>query len=263
MQILTIDSAADFLLSAEKNRTDVEPLSDTWKDLDVETGYRIQQELINRKIQAGERISGVKLGLTSKAKQQRMGISSPLTAVITDAMQIREGASVPYDKLIHPRVEPEIVFVMAQDLRGPDVDVETALAAVGTVHAGLEIIDSRYRNFRFLLPDVVADNASSSYFVVSSNAYKVEDLDLVAEEVVLSVDGVEVDRATGAAVQGHPAGALVLAANSLHERGQYIPAGSLVLTGGLTDAVEMSLGSRFTATFASLGKIELPAGLKP
>ena len=256
----TVDSAAEFLLAAERNRTDVEPLTDEWAELDAATGHLIQDELIARKIAAGETVTGVKLGLTSRAKQERMGIDSPLTAVVTDAMRLPEGTPAPYSRLIHPRIEPEIVFVMARDLQGPGVDAETALAAVGSVHAGFEIIDSRYRDFRFRLPDVIADNASSAYFVVSGRAYSPADLDLVAEEVVVKVDGVEVDRATGAAVQGHPAAALALAANSLARQGKRIPAGSLVLTGGLTDAVAMAPGSTFTAEFATLGTVRIPAG---
>ncbi|MGJ9404184.1 2-keto-4-pentenoate hydratase [Arthrobacter sp. KK5.5] len=256
----TIDTAAEYLLGAERSRTDVEPLTDEWPELDAETGYAIQDRLIALRLSGGERVVGVKLGLTSRAKQERMGIESPLTAVVTDAMRIPAGAPAPYGRLIHPRVEPEIVFRLGKDLRGPDVDIETALAAVATVHAGFEIIDSRFRDFRFRLPDVIADNASSSYFVVSEQAFGVGDLDLAAEEVVVKVDGREVDRATGAAVQGHPAAALALAANSLARRGITIPAGSLVLTGGLTDAVAMSPDSEFAAEFATLGSVVIPAG---
>ena len=256
----TIESAAKFLLDAENERTDVAPITDTWEDLDVAQGYLIQDELIRRRVQAGEQVTGVKLGLTSRAKQERMGIDSPLTAVLTDAMRIAADSSAPYDKLIHPRVEPEIVFIMEKDLRGPDVDIESALAAVATVHAGFEIIDSRFADFRFLLPDVVADNASSSYFLFSEEGVKPADIALVSELVIVKVDGQEVDRATGAAVQGHPAAALALAANSLHALGKFIPAGSIVLTGGLTDAVAMDDASRFTAEFATLGSIEIAPG---
>ena len=102
------------------------------------------------------------------AKQQRMGIATPLTAWLTDAMVLPAGAAVPRDQLIHPRAEPEIVFVMRDRLAGPGVTAATALAAVGSVHGGVEIIDSRYRDFRFTLPDVVADNASTGCFVTAA-----------------------------------------------------------------------------------------------
>src|SRR6202008_3766169 len=113
----------------------------------------------------GEHLVGVKLGLTSRAKQQRMNISSPLTAWLTDAMVLPAGAPVPRNRLIPPRAEPEIVFVMGARLAGPGVTAATALAAVESVHGGIEVIDSRYRDFRFALPEVVADNAAAGCFV--------------------------------------------------------------------------------------------------
>jgi 2-oxo-3-hexenedioate decarboxylase len=125
--------------------------------LDLGTAYRVQQRLIDRKIAAGETIVGVKLGLTSRAKQQRMGIESPLTAWLTDSMALRVGEPLDPTPLIHPRVEPEIAFVLGQRLSGPGVTAERAMAAVSEVRAGLEIIDSRYADFRFTLPDVVSD----------------------------------------------------------------------------------------------------------
>ncbi len=125
----------------------------------------MQDETLRRRLDRGERLVGVKLGLTSRAKQQRMGMAAPLTAWLTDAMVLPAGAAVPRDRLIHPRAEPEIVFVMRDRLAGPGVTAATALAAVGAVYGGVEVIDSRYRDFRFTLPDVVADNASSGCFV--------------------------------------------------------------------------------------------------
>src|SRR5690606_15416763 len=114
---------------------------------------------------------------------------------------------------------PEIAFVMGESLRGPGITREQALAAVRSVHAGFEVIDSRYRDFSFALPDVVADNASASVFVISEHSVPPEQLDLVAERCDLGIDGRVVDTATGEAVQGHPAEALALAANDLAARG--------------------------------------------
>jgi 2-oxo-3-hexenedioate decarboxylase len=202
----------------------------------------------------------VKLGLTSRAKQLRMGISSPLVAWLTDAMVLPAGAPLPRESLIHPRAEPEIVFVMAQRLAGPDMTASRALGAVGQVCSGIEIIDSRYRDFRFTLPDVVADNASSGLFVLGSVGVRPDSLDLVAEACLLEVDGQEVDRATGAAVQGHPAEALALAANVLAERGLAIEPGWIVLTGGMTDAVSVAPGAQIAAHFTHLGSITVDGG---
>ncbi|QBJ96483.1 4-oxalocrotonate decarboxylase [Rhodococcus sp. ABRD24] len=251
----TIESAAEVLLNAEETRCDRHPVTEDWPGLDLTTAYLVQDELIARKVAQGEKVIGVKLGLTSVAKQQRMGVNSPLTAVLTDRMVLEEGSPIPMAELIHPRVEPEIVFVLGERLEGPGVTAETALAAVRSVRAGIEVIDSRYIDFKFTLPDVVADNASSSRFFLGDVERDPSELDLVIEECVLKIDGAEVDRATGAAVQGHPAEALALAANSLAERGLALEAGWIILTGGMTDAVFVEPGHPIVAEFTNLGSV--------
>jgi 2-oxo-3-hexenedioate decarboxylase len=253
-----IERAADVLLAAEAARTELSPVTDDWPDLDLATAYAVQDETLRRRLARGERLVGVKLGLTSRAKQQRMGIDSPLTAWLTDAMVLAAGEAVPRDRLIHPRAEPEIVFVMRDRLAGPGVIAATALAAVGSVCAGIEIIDSRYRDFRFTLPDVVADNASSGFFVTGPVAVPTVALDLTLEGCLLERGGQVVDSATGAAVQGHPAQALALAANDLGRRGLAIEPGWIVLTGGLTDAVPVPSGAGLAAHFTHLGSVFLP-----
>ncbi|HTY28787.1 MAG TPA: fumarylacetoacetate hydrolase family protein [Mycobacterium sp.] len=256
----TVEWAATELLDAETTRTDRDPLTDEWSDLDLATAYRIQDEALRRRIARGERLIGVKLGLTSRAKQLRMGIDVPLVAWLTDAMTLPAGAPMPRDSLIHPRAEPEIVFVMADRLTGPGITASQALSAVDQVYCGIEVIDSRYRDFRFTLPDVVADNASSGRFVLGSLGVAPGALDLAEEACRLEVDGQVVDRATGAAVQGHPAEALALAANVLAERGLAIEPGWIVLSGGMTDAVAVPPGARVTAHFTHLGSITLDGG---
>jgi len=161
--------------------------------------------------------------------------------------------------LIHPRAEPELVFVLGSRLAGPGVTAATALAAVDRVYGGIEVIDSRYADYRFTLPDAVADNGSSAYFSVGPVGLPPSSLDLSLEAALLEVDGQIVDTATGAAVQGHPAEALALAANALGARGLALEPGWLVLTGGMTDAVPVRPGSRVAAHFSHLGSITLSA----
>ncbi|MEU9868031.1 4-oxalocrotonate decarboxylase [Actinomadura sp. NPDC048021] len=228
--------------------------------MDLETAYQVQSGLVAARVAAGERIVGVKLGLTSRAKQQRMGVSAPLTGWLTDGMLLEPAAPVPVEQLIHPRVEPEIVFTLGRRLEGPGVTPASAMAAVRSVSAGLEVIDSRYRDFRFTLPDVVADNASSALFVLGDKEVEPTDLDLAVETCVLSVGSTVVDTATGAAVQGHPARALALAANSLAERGLALEEGWIVLTGGMTDAVPLEPDRPVTAEFTHLGGVTVSCG---
>ncbi|GAA1384550.1 fumarylacetoacetate hydrolase family protein [Pseudonocardia kongjuensis] len=255
----TVAGAAHLLLDAEQRASAVEPITDTWSGLDLDTAYRVQEETLARRIMRRETVTGIKLGLTSRAKQVRMGIDTPLTAWLTDAMAHGAGEPVPTHTLIHPRVEPEIVFVLGERLAGPGVTAARALGAVRSVHAGLEIIDSRFRDFRFRLPDVVADNASSGLVVTGSTGIAPADLDLALEACVLEVDGEIVHTATGAAVQGDPAQALALAANTLGARGIPLEPGWLVFTGGMTDAVPIAPGSHVVATFTTLGTLVLGA----
>jgi 2-oxo-3-hexenedioate decarboxylase len=255
MSTWNVESAARTLFDAEASRAARGPLTDDWPELDLATAYEVQDALLAKKIAAGEQLVGIKLGLTSRVKQERMGIDSPLTAWLTDAMVLEAGKPIPLGELIHPRVEPEIVFVLGERLSGPGVTAAKAMSAVKSVYAGIEVIDSRYLDFEFTLPDVVADNASASRFVLGGKEFAPADLDLVLEACLLQVGGEVVDSATGAAVQGHPAEALALAANSLAGRGIALEPGWFVLTGGLTDAVAAEPGRQIVAEFTHLGSV--------
>lgn len=256
----TVESVAEELLACERERREREPFTDEWPELDLRSAYRIQDLNLQRRLARGERIVGVKLGLTSKAKQRRMGVEVPFVAWLTDAMLLPIGDPVPQNTLIHPRLEPEIVFVMGRRLEGPGVSCAQAMSAVETVWAGAEVIDSRYRDFRFQAGDVVADNASSAYFVVGDRGVPAQDLDPALEAVLVEVDGRVVDSATGAAVQGHPGEALALAANELAARGLAIEPGWIVLTGGMTDAVPVPAGARVAFHFSSTGSVHVSGG---
>jgi len=249
--------AASVLASAEAQRVDRGPITAEWPELDLVTAYQVQDEILCRKVESGEHVVGVKLGLTSRAKQQRMGLESPVTAWLTDRMVLSAGAPLVVEQLIHPRVEPEIVFVLGERLAGPGVTAARAMEAVSHVYGGLEVIDSRFTDFKFTLPDVVADNASSALFVVGGVARRPDEVDLALEACLLTVDGDVVDSATGAAVQGHPGEALALAANALAKRKQVLEPGWVVLTGGMTDAVFVEPGSLVSADFSTLGSVTL------
>jgi 2-oxo-3-hexenedioate decarboxylase len=220
-----IESVAAELLRCEDERREREPFTDEWPELDLDTGYAIQDLNLAKRLERGEKLIGVKLGLTSRAKQQRMGVHFPFVAWLTDAMILPVGDPVPQGKLIHPRIEPEIVFVMGERLEGPGVTCAQAMSAVESVWGGAEVIDSRYKNFRFTAGDVAADNASSGAFVTGPiglpRASSTSRSRRCSSRSTVSI----VDSATGAAVQGHPGEALALAANDLARRGHAIEAG--------------------------------------
>ena len=162
-------------------------------------------------------------------------------------------------RLPQPRLEPELVFTMKKKLRGPGVATEDVLDAIDKVYAGFEVIDSRYHDYSFALPDVVSDNASSALFIVGEVGIDAANIDLVNEHVAISKNGEFVYEATGEAVQGNPAYALALAVNELAERGQFVDAGAVVLTGGITDAVPIGPGDTISAVFSNLGTLSVTA----
>lgn len=253
----TVESAAAELLGAADDRRSRASLTEEWPGLDHTTAYAVQDQALSARLARGELLTGVKLGVTSRAKQRQVGVDTPNTAWLTDVMALPAGVSAPTDELIQPRVEPEIAFLLDRPLRGPGVNAAQAIAAVGLVFGALEIIDSRFAGYKFTLPDVTADNASSGRYVLGGRAVRPTDLDLSLEAVLLEVDGEVVDSATGAAVLGHPAEALAFAANALGRRGRRLEAGWIVLTGGMTDAVPLTAGRWFGARFTTLGAIDL------
>jgi 2-oxo-3-hexenedioate decarboxylase len=250
---------ADHLLDAEARRTAVTPISETEPTITLEDAYAIQDELLARRLARGERLVGAKVGLTSRAKQQAMGVAEPVYGWLTDAMAHPAEAPLPLGTLIHPRVEPEVVFLLGADLAGPGVTAQDVLAATAAVCCGLEVIDSRYEEFRFTLPDVVADNTSAARFVLGPRRLAPAGLDLSLVGCLLE-DGPDlVATAAGAAVVGHPAESVALLANHLGRRGRRLEAGWVVLSGGLTDAVRLAPGSHVSATFGHLGRVGVRA----
>ena len=256
----TTFQVAQILLDAERTATSRTSINAEWPELDIDRAYEIQDLALQHRLAHGETITGVKLGLTSRAKQKQMGVDVPAVAWLTDAMVLPAGLPVPRAELIHPRAEPEIAFVMGSRLEGPGVTAAQAMAAVAGVCAAIEVIDSRYAGFKFTLADAVADNNSSGRYVTGPIVRDPFTLDLGLEACLLEIDGQIIDTATGAAVLGHPAEALAFAANTIAARGHAIEAGWIVLTGGMTDAVAIAPGARVAAHFTSLGSVTLDGG---
>ncbi|MDQ0245200.1 2-oxo-3-hexenedioate decarboxylase [Bacillus fengqiuensis] len=245
----------DYLLSAEKEVREVTKVTDRYPELTMEDAYDLQQQLIDRKIKEGAKRAGVKLGLTSKAKQDMMGISEAIYGYLLNNMLAFEWEPMESKQLIHPKAEPEIAFLMAEDLQGTNVTAEDVLKAVKYVAPALEIIDSRYLNFKFTLPDVVADNCSSARFVVGSKWVKPEQLDLANVGMVMSKNGEVATVGAGAAVLGHPAAAVAWAVNKLGQRNEGLKKGDIVLSGALSEAVAFEEGDSIVAQFDGLGSV--------
>lgn len=250
-----IDTIVQKLYHAQSNQVEVRKFTDEYPDLSTETAYTIQEQLMELTCQEqSTRQVGWKLGLTSKAKQEMMGVHEPTYGVLLENMASDEGSSISLASFIHPKVEPEIAFIFNKDLRGP-VSVPEVLAATAFVAPALEIIDSRYENFRFTLNDVIADNSSSAHYVIGDSFVAPTDLDLRLAGMVFKQNGKIIDTGAGAAVMGHPARAITWLVNKLSERGQYVKAGEVVLSGALCGAVTIDSGDVFSVSIDGLGSV--------
>jgi 2-oxo-3-hexenedioate decarboxylase len=212
---------------------------------------------VQAKLDAGERLVGYKLGLTSRNKQQAMGVDAPLYGRVTSGMIATYAEPVRLDRYIHPRVESEIAFLLARDFE-PPATITSVLAATDVVFGAVDVLDSRYEGFRFSLDDVVADNASAGGFYLGPIARRPAELpDLRLLGCVVRVDGEVVMTAAGAAVMGHPAASVAWLANQLAAEGTGLRAGQLVFSGGVTAPVPVVAGGSVTFEFDALGAIEV------
>jgi 2-oxo-3-hexenedioate decarboxylase len=253
----TIAALAEHLESCQQQVRDTPRITDEHPAMDWDDAYAIQDRILAQKLGRGARVIGYKAGLTSHAKMRQMGVSDPVFGFLVDEYSVSEGSAIPVASLIHPKVEPEIAFVTRSELRGPGCHVGSVLAACDLVLPGIEVIDSRYRDFRFDLKSVVADNTSAARFVVGGCGAAPRDLDLRTRGVVLEKNGQPVALGAGAAVLGHPAAAVAMLVNHLGRRGRCLPAGSLVLSGGITEAVAVQAGDHVTLRVQHLGSVSL------
>lgn len=247
---------AEYCLAGEVEKREIEKVTVTIDpNLTVEEAYLAQEELVNIKLAEGRKIVGPKMGLTSPAKMKQMGISEPVYGYVFDYMLIENGGKLSLKEMIHPKVEAEIAFIIGEDIEGPGVTGAQVLARTEYVLPALEIIDSRYVNFNFTLPDVIADNASTSRVVFGTTLKKPEQFDLELVGTTLSINGEIRELGAGAAVLGHPANSVAMLANMLARKGRKVKKGDVILTGGITSAVLLKNGDVVSGKFDGLGEV--------
>ena len=252
-----IKQLAEHLENAELNVQPVTKITDDYPDMDFEDAYDIQWEIRRRKEARGNRIVGMKMGLTSWAKMAQMGVEEPCYGFLADYFSCASGSAIDTSKLIHPKVEAEIAFVTSKPLKGPGCHAADVFAATQCVLPAVEIIDSRYRDFKFDIKSVVADNSSSSRFVTGGRAVPGDHMDWSTTGVVMEKNGEIVELSTGAAVLGNPAESVAMLANMLGERGEEIPAGTFIMTGGVTPAIAVQAGDCITVRYHEIGAISM------
>ncbi|MDI3327512.1 MAG: fumarylacetoacetate hydrolase family protein [Alicyclobacillaceae bacterium] len=257
---LPIDEMAARLDRAWQSRTPIDPLSETYGLNDVADAYAVQQAWVRLRLKAGDRITGRKIGLTSRAMQQMMGVHEPDYGALLDSLSVpvRRGiGEVDVGRLLQPRVEGEIAFLLKKPLRGPGVTIQDVFRATEAVAAAVEIVDSRIRDWKIKLVDTVADNASSGAYAIGPWCTRWQELDLALAGMVLYVDGRVEAVGAGAAALGHPAVCVAWLANKLGEMGEGMEAGDIVLSGALAGAVPVRPGQSVCLQIAGLDTVLL------
>lgn len=248
---------AEHLENAELQARDVTMVTADHPGMDWDDAYDVQDEIKRRKEARGHKTVGLKAGLTSFAKMKQMGVETPVFGFVSDYMARPDGGEIKLSELIHPKVEAEICIVTKAPLHGPGCNIAAVMAATDFVLPAVEIIDSRYRDFKFDLKSVIADNTSAARFVVGGQPMKVDGQDLRTVGIVMEKNGQPVAFGAGAAVLGHPATAVAMLANHLGARGEEIPAGTLILSGGITEAVSVAAGDSVTLKVQGMGSTGL------
>jgi 2-oxo-3-hexenedioate decarboxylase len=244
-----LDKLAKIVYDAQINATAISQLSET-EDFTLAESYRIQGKSIDLRLAAGEHRVGMKMGFTSRAKIIQMGVDDMIWGRLTNTMLVEDGGEMDFSKYVHPRVEPEIVFLLKAPLEGAHSTL-VAWDAVEAIAPAMEIIDSRYDNFKFTVEDVVADNCSSSGFVIGP--WCKPDTDISNLGMVMEFNGRAVQIGSSAAILGHPARSLATASRMTSDDGEKLNAGDIVMAGGATAAEALYQGVNVKLTVESLG----------
>lgn len=222
----------------------------------IDDAYAIQMINVNKALAQGGRISGKKIGLTSLAMQNVFNVSEPDYGHLFEIMDVT-GKAAPMDRLLQPKVEGEIAFILKEDICGPNVTVADVVRATDTVVGSIEIVDSRIRDWKIKLIDTVSDNASSGLYVLGSKRFKLDEINLLQETMKFYKNGAFVNEGSGADVMGNPAACVAWLANKMGEYGVVLKKGEVVLSGALSAAVPAARGDRFDIVFSNLGTVSV------
>ena len=253
-------AAADLLQKAEADRRQVPPIVGDLGTGNVEAAYQVQAELTRRRLSGGARLVGRKIGLTSAAVQQQLGVNEPDFGALFQEMDIEHGGEVPTGQLIQPRIEAEVAMVLDRDLDRPDTTMAELMRAVAFVAPALEIVDSRIADWKISIVDTIADNGSSARFVLGNTIRKLTDVDLLTCGMMLTRNNNVVSVGSGAACLGHPLKAALWLVRKLAGAGEPLRAGDTVLTGALGPMVGAQKGEDYEARISDIGTVRVRFG---
>ncbi len=241
------------LYNAQRQAEAVAPLTERYPELTIEQAYGIQQRVMARRMDDGERVVGKKIGVTSQAVMSLLGVGQPDFGILTDAMTVNSGEAIAASSLIQPKAEGELAFVLKHDLTGPGITVADVLRATEGVMVCFEIVDSRIQDWKIKIQDTVADNASCGVFVLSDRLVPLDDVDLQLCGMVLEKNGEIVATGAGAASMGSPAVAVAWLANALGHLGVSLKAGEVILSGSLGPMVPVKAGDNLRVSIGGVG----------
>jgi 2-keto-4-pentenoate hydratase len=232
------------------------PLRDTMESCDIDSAYAVQS--INTEFwrKAGRRIVGQKIGLTSVAVQRQLGVSEPDFGVLFDDMLIADGGVLNAADVLQPKAEGEVAFIMGRDLDNPRCTAVDLMSAIAYALPAIEIVDSRFQDWKITIADTVADNASSAFFVLGSQPQSLAGLDLLTCGMMLALDGAVASVGAGAACLGHPLTAAAWLAATLSSKGRPLRAGDIVMSGALGPMVPVAPGNQVRVRIGGLGSAE-------
>ena len=249
-----LEKLADELHAALVGRHTIAPLRNRGFDLTIDDAYQISLAILKRRVRAGEKVIGKKIGVTSKAVQDMLGVHQPDFGFLTDTMMVPDGGTIDLSQsMIQPRAEAEIALILAKPLKGPGVTPADVLAATAAVAPCFEIVDSRISNWDIGIVDTVADNASCGMFVIGNARVDPRTLDLASTEVRVTKNGQPLSKGVGAAVQGSPLASVAWLANTLGGYGVPLSEGDVILSGSLVPLETARSGDDFALTTERLG----------
>lgn len=248
---------AEYLDLARTKRKEVAAITIQLNSLEDADAYAIQDAGLANRLAQGEKIVGAKLGMTSVAMQQELGADEPVFGWLTDSHVIDNAGFVAMDELIHPRVEPELVFMMAEDVSGEDITPQDILDATEVVVGGIEILDPRFEALTYSKNDVIADNVGCGGVMLGAEGVNPRETDLRNVGCVFELNGKVRSTTAGAALLGDPAIGIAMLANHLHERGRKIEAGWMIFAGSLSNSLPVRSGHAAHAGYSHLSSVDV------
>ncbi|MEY4466915.1 MAG: hypothetical protein RIR21_708 [Pseudomonadota bacterium] len=253
MNAQTITRYGDELYDSLISRIPVEPITNRESDITIDDAYQIQLRMIQRRLDAGEILVGKKIGVTSKVVMDMLGVNQPDFGHLLSGMVFNEGEAVDTSKMIAPKAEAEVAFMLSRDLTGPGVTAADVLRATDCVMPCFEIVDSRIKDWKIKIQDTVADNASCGVFTLGGTRKSPRDLDLSLAGMVLDKNGEIISTSAGASVQGSPVNAVAWLANTLGRLGITLKAGDVILSGSQSPLVPVKAGDSLHCSVGGLG----------